>query len=124
MSTRSALSRLRMLVRRSKAAIYYRVLPAQRLQRSHLDLVPAGRLFRLTAELVRLKSRSCDRLLPRPAKLAAVCPNAMHDNCELARDAAVKAMLPNHSVYITDWSNARDVPLTEVSNSMIASNIS
>jgi poly(3-hydroxybutyrate) depolymerase len=25
----------------------------------------------------------------------------------------VKAMLPNHSVYITDWSNARDVPLTE-----------
>ena len=24
----------------------------------------------------------------------------------------VKAMLPQHSVYITDWSNARDVPLT------------
>jgi hypothetical protein len=51
-----------MVVRRSKAAIYYRVLAAQRLQRSHLDLVPAGRLFRLTAELVMLKSRSCDRL--------------------------------------------------------------
>ena len=47
----------------------------------------------------------------RDQKLLIVAPLSGH-YATLLR-GTVKAMLPNHSVYITDWSNARDVPLTE-----------
>ena len=46
----------------------------------------------------------------RDRKLLIVAPLSGH-HATLLR-GTVKAMLPQHNVYITDWSNARDVPLT------------
>jgi len=47
--------------------------------------------------------------LTRDPKVVIVAPLAGH-YATLLRDT-VEGMLPKHDVYITDWSNARDVPL-------------
>lgn len=56
-----------------------------------------------------------DRLLPRSApaqpKLLVVAPMSGH-YATLLR-GTVEAFLPTHDVYVTDWIDARDVPLTE-----------
>lgn len=52
--------------------------------------------------------RDTDRNDP---KLLLVAPMSGH-YATLLRDT-VKELLPNHDVYITDWKNARDVPMSE-----------
>ncbi|MBL7478428.1 polyhydroxyalkanoate depolymerase [Legionella bononiensis] len=60
-------------------------------------------------DLLRFNKRGITTLtLP---KLLLVAPMSGH-HATLLRDT-VKALLPFYDVYITDWKNARDVPLTE-----------
>lgn len=53
-------------------------------------------------------SRDTDR--PADPKVLMVAPISGH-HATLLRDT-VKAFLPDHDVYVTDWKNARDVPLS------------
>ena len=60
----------------------------------------------------RLRHFEPQKLHPhQDRKLLIVAPLSGH-YATLLR-GTVEAMLPQHSVYITDWSNARDVPLTQ-----------
>jgi poly(3-hydroxybutyrate) depolymerase len=93
------------------------------------SIIAGGKLIPVREKIVWQRPfcrvRHFEPLGPHPhrdQKLLIVAPLSGH-YATLLR-GTVKAMLPNHSVYITDWSNARDVPLTEGSNSMIASHIS
>ncbi len=59
-------------------------------------------------DLLHFKKLKCDKELP---KILLVAPMSGH-YATLLR-GTVKDMLPHYDVYITDWKNARDVPLTE-----------
>src|SRR3974390_2466643 len=61
-------------------------------------------------KLVRLK-RLFDGLVPRQSKFLIVAPMSGH-YATLLR-GTVEAFLPSHEVYITDWSDARMVPLSQ-----------
>jgi poly(3-hydroxybutyrate) depolymerase len=60
------------------------------------------------AELLRFRKQGGARLAAQP-KVLIVAPMSGHF-ATLLRDT-VRTMLPDHDVYITDWLNARDVPL-------------
>jgi poly(3-hydroxybutyrate) depolymerase len=80
-----------------------------------IDAVPVGnRMLAVTEETV--DRRAFGGLLhfrkedaPRQPKLLIVAPMSGH-YATLLR-GTVRAALPDHDVYITDWGNARDVPL-------------
>jgi poly(3-hydroxybutyrate) depolymerase len=62
------------------------------------------------ATLLRFRK---DNLAPQP-RVLLVAPMSGHFATLLR--ATVKTMLADHDVYITDWHNIRDVPLTEGSS--------
>ncbi len=72
-----------------------------------VNVVEEAVLVRPWVELKRFK-RLADR--PNDPPVLIVAPMSGH-YATLLR-GTVKAMLPDHDVYITDWSDARDVPLS------------
>ncbi|WP_341704596.1 polyhydroxyalkanoate depolymerase [Ferrovibrio sp.] len=60
-------------------------------------------------QIIRFEREGCEER--RDPKLLIVAPLSGH-YATLLR-GTVEAMLPNHDVYITDWIDARDVPLKE-----------
>jgi len=76
------------------------------------DVIPVHEKIVWQRPFCRLRHFEPQKLHPhQDRKLLIVAPLSGH-YATLLR-GTVEAMLPQHSVYITDWSNARDVPLTQ-----------
>ena len=77
--------------------------------------LPSGEECKVTEEIVQ-RENFCHLIhFKKEAKLAhqpkiLICAPLSGHYATLLRDT-VRAMLPDHDVYITDWQNARDIPL-------------
>ncbi|WP_045859736.1 polyhydroxyalkanoate depolymerase [Teredinibacter purpureus] len=71
---------------------------------------PFCRLLHFERNIDQLRSAQSDAVTAHP-RVLLVAPMSGH-YATLLR-STVEAFLPNHEVYITDWSDARDVPLSK-----------